>query len=196
MIAYAGWYVLAGSAFYAAFYVFFGKERSDPSVNLWVGFLSGIAGGKPVWDRFLDGLLVPALAITFLLLAWPWVLWVSVSERLRGETGKATQAEERKFAVLDEYLVCELALADIECWETVEDPFGAVPRLPFGHLNPAWEAFKAGSGNAVFWKFSGKHVDDWGTEWLREGYVLLGDDGSRPYFLTRLEYVGRTGESE
>lgn len=31
----------------------------------------------------------------------------------------------------------------VEAWERVDDPLGAVPRVPFGHLNSVWRSLKA-----------------------------------------------------
>lgn len=191
MIEYAGWYVFVGAAYYGLFYALVGRKRSRPDSDLWAGFVAGITGDKPLGDKLLSGLLAPFAAVVIFLAIWPWVLWASIAELSKGNDETANRDKAREFAVLDGFLVCELPLADIELRETVEDPMGAAPKLPFGHLNSAWEEFKAVSGNGAFWKFSGKHVGDWGGEWLREGYAVLKEDGTRPYFLSRQEYLGR-----
>ena len=195
MTAYAGWYVLVGATYCGLFYAFVGKKRSTPGTDLWADFLDGISGDKPLQDKIFNGLLAPCVAIVLLLVAWPWVMLVSVAEFAKRDQGTLPGDTEKEFEILDEFLVCELPLEDIELLEEVEDPLGAAPCLPFGHLNAAWEAFKAGSGNGTFWKFSGKHVGDWDVEWLHEGYAVLKGDGSRPYFLTHQEYLGRAGGS-
>lgn len=191
MTAFLGWYLLAGAAYYGLFYALVGRKRSRPDSDLWAEFVAGITGDKPLREKLLDGLLVPFAGTATILAIWPWVLWISIAELSKGNDETAHRDKVREFAVLDGFLICELSLADIELWETVEDPMGAAPKVPFGHLNAAWEEFKAGSGNGTFWKFSGKHVGDWGGEWLREGYAVLKEDGTRPYFLSRQEYLGR-----
>lgn len=195
MTEYAVWYVSAGAVFYVVFYAFVGRKRSAPDTDLWANFVAGLSGDKPLSDKLLNGLFAPFVAVVLLLLAWPWAAWTAVSERGTRDADPVAEGP-KEFAVLDEYLVCELPLGDIECWETVDDPLGAAPKLPFGHLNAAWNDFKAGSGNGTFWKFSGKHVGDWDMEWLREGYAALKEDGTRPHFLTRLEFLGRADERE
>lgn len=195
MTAYVGWYLLAGTAFYGFFYAFVGRKRAVKEPGLWADFMAGITGNKPLSEKVLVGLLAPSVAVVIFWAIWPWVLWTAVAERTLRDAGTANEGG-KEFAILDDYLVCELPLADIECWESVEDPLGAAPKLPFGHLNEAWEEFKADSGNGAFWKFAGKHAGDWGGEWMYEGYAVLKEDGTRPYFLTRQEYLGRNGGSE
>lgn len=195
MMAYAGWYVLVGAAYCGLFYAFVGRKRSNSRTDLWADFFGGITGEKSLWDKILSGLLAPCIAIALLVLAWPLVLWISVAELVKGDQGTLPSNTEKEFAILDEHLVSELPVGDIELLEDVDDPLGGAPHLPFGHLNFAWEAFKAGSGNGSFWKFSGKHVGEWDLEWLYEGYAVVKEDGSRPYFLTRQEYLGRAGGS-
>lgn len=195
MTEYVVWYVSVGATFYVLFYAFVARKRAAPETDLWADFVAGLSGDKPLSDKFLNGLFAPSVAVVLLLLAWPWAVWTAVAERGTWDTKPAVE-DPKEFAILDDYLVCELPLGDIESWETVEDPLGAAPRLPFGHLNAAWEEFKAGSGNGTFWKFSGTHVGDWDMEWLREGYAVLKEDGTRPYFLTRLDLVGKADGSE
>jgi hypothetical protein len=45
-------------------------------------------------------------------------------------------------------------IVEVEKQATYSDPISAVPNIPFGHLNPAWERFKGGlePGDAV-WRF-------------------------------------------
>lgn len=189
MMEYVGWYVLAGAAYYSLFYTLVGKKRSRADIDLWADFVAGITGDKPLRDKLLNGLLVPFAGVAVLLAIWPWVLWTSVAELSKGNERTDLWDAEREFTVLDEFLVCELLLEDIECWETVEDPLMSAPRVPFGHLNPAWEQFKTDSENGTFWKFSGKHVGAWNIERLYEGYAVQKEDGTRPFFLTQVEYV-------
>ncbi|WVM93015.1 hypothetical protein ULG90_02285 [Halopseudomonas pachastrellae] len=48
-----------------------------------------------------------------------------------------------EFAVTEDHLLESLTVAEIEARERVADPLGAVPDLPFGHLNTAWQEFLA-----------------------------------------------------
>lgn len=136
-----------------------------------------LLGNPSLATRCLEwGLLFPLV-----VLAWPWILW---GKLFPGETPPRRELGN-DFAVSDDFLICALPLADIEFWETVDDPLGAAPPVPFGHLNPAWEAFKQEAGNATLWRFYGRADSGWGMDWRHDGYVALRDDGTRPYFLTR-----------
>lgn len=126
------------------------------------------------------GLLV-LIGLTIFALLWPWVLW----RELLPARSRQQPVPAPEFTVPDDFLICEVAVADIELWETVDDPLGAAPRVPFGHLNPAWTAFKAEAGTAGLWRFYGRAVGFLGVEWCYEGYVALKADGTRPYFMTR-----------
>lgn len=196
MTAYVGCYFAVGAVVYCLFYVFVATKRVRENTDLGAEFVAGVTGNKHLLDKILNGLLAPLIAVVIFLAIWPWLVWMAARDALAGKNNGAEKGRG-EFEVCDEFLVCELPLREIECWEMVEDPLGAAPRLPFGHLNPAWEEFKVRRDeNGAFWKFSGKHVDDWDTEWLREGYAILNGNGTRPYFLSRLEYLGRTTGSD
>lgn len=189
------WYFAIGASAFGLFYVFVARKRARENAKLGTGFAADENGRKSLLEKILNWFLFPLIAFAIFLTFWPWVLWIEARGALAGKNDHAGEAR-REFEVCDEFLVCELPLGDIECLETVEDPLEAAPRVPFGHMNPAWEEFKVKGENGVFWKFSGKHVGDWGADWLREGYAVLKEDGTRPYFLTRLEYLGRATGSE
>lgn len=191
MSAYLVWYFTVGAFAYGLFYVFIARKRAREYAEL----SAGSSSNNSLRSKFLNWFLFYPIAFVIFSAVWPWVVWI---EARGAVAGKVDRFEEKRpeFEVRDEFLICELAWGDIECLETVEDPLGAAPRVPFGHMNPAWEEFKSKSGNGVVWKFSGKHVGDWGSDWLREGYVVLNEDGTRPYFLTRLEYLGRSAEGK
>lgn len=93
--------------------------------------------------------------------------------------------KEEEFAVEQEHLIAQQDLNEIEARERVTDPLGAVPELPFGHLNAAWLAFNAKlEPGDSFWTFSAQWKPSWGREEMREGYVIVRLDGIGPYFLT------------
>jgi hypothetical protein len=80
------------------------------------------------------------------LLIWPLFVYFvaesALSERRRRRD--PAFAERPPFSVGLEDLGETLSMEDIEARERLVDPLGAVPDRPFGHLNPAWERFKAG----------------------------------------------------
>lgn len=133
------------------------------------------------WLDCLDEMLMALVGLIGVGLLWPFLVIRLIYEDRR----TARPGPMSAFTVPDDFLICEVAVADIELWETVEDPLGAAPRVPFGHLNPAWTAFKAEAGTAGLWRFYGRAVGFLGVEWCYEGYVALKADGTRPYFMTR-----------
>lgn len=89
-----------------------------------------------------------------------------------------------EFAVTAEHLQEALTLVEIEARERPSDPLGAVPELPFGHLNGVWLAFLAEcTDGAEFRCF----VAEWDTGWCRErreGYVEVVDGQPGRYIMT------------
>ena len=81
------------------------------------------------------------LIITLFLTLWPVAIYMNFEEMIMARRPKIEEPPE-KFAVTSEHLQRQWSLAEIEAEEVVIDPLGAAPRLPFGHLNPAWENFK------------------------------------------------------
>jgi len=198
MMAYIVWYFAAGASALGLYYIFVARKRARENVGLGAGFAAGGSDRESLWDKFLNWFLFPLIAFAIYLVIWPWMLWIEARRALARKNDRA-KALARKFVVRDEFLICELPLGDIESRETVEDPLGAAPRVPFGHMNPAWEVFKASGENGTFWTFSGKYVGlflELETEWLYEGYAVLKEDGTRPYFLTHLERLGWITGSE
>ncbi len=62
----------------------------------------------------------------------------------------------------------------------------AVPDLPFGHLNAAWQAFvDKRPPKAVLCTFACDWTTEWGTTFARQGYVLVQGDECAPWMLTR-----------
>ena len=87
-----------------------------------------------------------------------------------------------------------MTVEEIEIAEAVSDPLGAVPPLPFGHLNAAWSRFKSGlvQGDTI-WRFAAQWDGEWGTPEIREGYVIARGDGFGPYFLDGAAHRGAAG---
>jgi hypothetical protein len=71
-----------------------------------------------------------------------------------------------------------------EAREMVIDPLGAVPTLPFGHLNAAWTEFTEElESGCELWSFR-RH---WVTEYrnnVHEGYVALQSDKVGSHFVS------------
>jgi hypothetical protein len=118
------------------------------------------------------------------VLIWPFFVYL-VSQNAP-EYGSS---EEQKFAVIHEDLLSEMSISEIEQQEKVFDPLGAVPDLPFGHLNAAWEKFlKQVQPTDRLWSFS-TQWSQWGSSELRQGYVVVRGEEIGPYFLTLRKYL-------
>ena len=114
----------------------------------------------------------------FWLLLWPLglVLWLV---ELRLPPAAEWRAPERddthgRIAVRAEHLIEHLAIAEVEARELVADPLAAVPALPFGHLNPAWQKFVACMSPAhELWSFGGELAGPAGAMRIFEGYAMV-----------------------
>ena len=143
--------------------------------------------------RLLHRLVVPALAGVLMLVAWPVAVFIKVREIVAGRPEEPEAAPEPAvFGVSRDDLLCEMTLEEVESAETISDPLGAVPSLPFGHLNAAWSRFRSGLAQGdTIWRFAALRDGEWGTRELREGYVMSRGDGLGPYFLTGRRLVER-----
>lgn len=134
-------------------------------------------------DRFIEWFLAPFVAISLVILGWPFLIYIAIKEHLY-----PTQPYvEKVFQVETEHLGNAVEVGDIEAKEMVFDPLGAVPNLPFGHLNTAWRDFigQITDGDRL-WTFSANWQSDWGNPELREGYVIVKPDlGISTFFMTR-----------
>ena len=137
--------------------------------------------------RIFRRIVAPVLAtLTFLVV---WAIWpVAVYLRAVRFFSKKDADETtlgREFAVEPRHLEERLTLEEIDAREMVDDPLGAVPNLPFGHLNAAWQAFLENRETAdELWSFTAP----WQT-WLlqpeqRAGYALVRNGTPIAHFLT------------
>lgn len=161
---------------------FLKKETDDELTSEdWRSFLDSLLA--TTWERFRDSFLFPLFAICLVILGWPYLIYLFIKDHWFPDPPYV----EKAFAVEREHLGKALAVEEIEAIEQVHDPLGAVPDLPFGHLNAAWGEFKAdvADGDSV-WSFAATWQGDWGGPELRDGYVLVKADGSfGPYFMTK-----------
>lgn len=82
---------------------------------------------------------VPLFAFVMVAIGWPLMIGHQVRDKWFSPAPKV----DEPFAVREQDLVQSLTLDQIEARERVNDPLGAVPSEPFGHLHHAWAAFKA-----------------------------------------------------
>jgi hypothetical protein len=123
-----------------------------------------------------------ALAVLLVLLVWPVIVFCKAKQIIIGDPMQSF-SEVPEFKITQKDLLAEMTLPEIEELETVLDPMGAVPRLPFGHLNPAWKKFlEQMRPSDIFWSFSTKYTPRKWSE-LRQGYVIVRGDEIGPYFI-------------
>lgn len=83
--------------------------------------------------------------------------------------------EEDHFVVKRKHLVQRMTVAEIEEIELVNDPLGAAPKMPFGHLNGVWQRFLSERTNgSQLWAFRA-HRQNWGAVERVEGYAEVND---------------------
>jgi hypothetical protein len=142
---------------------------------------------KPLtWrEAFMAKVYEPVLASVIAVLIWPLALclvWLSRQE----EPQRIALKEEAVFAIRQADLLSHTHVAAVESMARVHDPLSAVPDLPFGHLNAAWQAFvDQRPPNAELWTFASDWTSDWGTTFARQGYVWVHGDECAPWMLTR-----------
>jgi len=80
-------------------------------------------------------------------------------------------------------------------WWWKVDPLDAAPRIPVGHLNPAWETYKQSIQDGdQLWAFSAPWTSEWGRKEVRDGYVILRGETIGPHFLTRWVFIDKDSE--
>lgn len=134
--------------------------------------------------RLLNTFVVPPLAALLVLAVWPVVFYMK-SKEIWGGNSPIPDEPEKKFAVTEGDLLEKLSIPEIEARERIVDPMGAVPNLPFGHLNAAWLKFKtAMEPHDSLSSFSARWLPGWGREEILVGYVIVSGDRIGAHFLT------------
>jgi hypothetical protein len=155
---------------------------------------------KSALRRFLERGLIPALALLFGWLVWPAMLIARVWVAYRKSRHSYPWPPERKFGLgLDVKDMEKMAdnlftkphdrviLAaerttcvcgdEIESVNQISDPAGAMPALPFGHLNGAWLHLKKQlSPGRDLWQFSSERVGALKEFKAFEGYAVFDGD--------------------
>lgn len=135
--------------------------------------------------RILHKFVVPLLACVAVVVGWPVAIFMKVKDMLGMDSySGASAGEQREFSVGRDDLQERLSVEEIETRERVNDPLGAVPALPFGHLNSGWKAFLDGmSPDDAIWSFSASWTT-WGRKEIREGYVIVRGETVGAHFQT------------
>lgn len=150
---------------------------------------------KKLSYRILTNIVVPVLAAVAVVVVWPVAVYMKVKEIFRKKS-EATPDEEREFAVERSHLQERLTVPQIEAREVVTDPLGAVPGLPFGHLNAAWKTFIGAAGvDDEVWSFTAPWQTTWGRKEVRAGYVIVRDGVPAVHMLTMWKEIEDDRES-
>lgn len=150
---------------------------------------------KKLSYRILNNVVAPVLAAVAVVVVWPAALYMKGKE-IFGKKSESALDEEREFAVERSHLQERLSVLQIEAREMVTDPLGAVPDLPFGHLNAAWKTFVEGVGaDDELWSFTAPWQTTWGRREIRTGYVVVRDGVPAAHLLTMWKGIEDDPES-
>jgi len=183
-VIYLYWYLGIGAAVLA---VVFGAHRltkKDEPESLHDLLDAVNPDRKKLSYRILNNVVAPVLAAVAVVVVWPAALYMKGKE-IFGKKSVSALDEEREFAVERSHLQKRLTVLQIEARELVTDPLGAVPDLPFGHLNAAWKTFAEGVGaDDELWSFTAPWQTTWGRREVRTGYVVVRGGVPAAHFLS------------
>jgi hypothetical protein len=144
------------------------------------------------WEDWLGNVIITVLIVTLwpALLAWGGFSLIKDLFWKRSDGLLPRMPQEPVFRVRRRHLRGTQSIEEIEEAERVTDPLGAVPDLPFGHLNAAWRRFVStippGGALARFsaqWE-RGRYL----VEHL-EGYVVVQDGRPGAHWVSSRERV-------
>lgn len=173
--------------------IFFGHKPSQSSGN--GRTLLCFAGNENS-----EGFLVLAFCAVLVVVGWPVLLWVAAKHKFWPQPPQLPSPQKKRFAVEREDLVRRMTIGEIELGECVNDPLGAVPDLPFGHLHGVWEVFKSTlTPGDDLWSFStgrkcGLKDDDCYER--HAGYAAVNNDEIRKWFLTTRRILDEKEEND
>lgn len=180
---YLYWYLglSAGSMLLWIIYYKFIEEKREQSTR---GVASAFQSArKGVLSRVLN-VLGTALAGLIFVPFWPVLFFFEMKSRFYGEASRSP-FEEPEFAVTRNDVLTQLSIQEIEQLETVFDPLGAAPNVPFGHLNAAWKKFCEGlEPSDSLWSFTAPWTSAWGSKDIRQGYVIVRGEEIGAHFIT------------
>ena len=104
--------------------------------------ITATLGHKKTFIEVLQDWFVFAVAAICVMIGWPGFLVWLVFEKKREARNDAWYALP-DFTASPEFLVKEMEITKVESENFIYDPIGETPRIPFGHLNKAWEIFKS-----------------------------------------------------
>jgi hypothetical protein len=138
-------------------------------------------------------LAAPALAGVFVWVVWPVALammakWKSEEVREDRRTSGSGRGGAERPEVEPQDLLQPTTIEEIEQQAIVQDPLGAAPALPFGHLAAGWIRFRSRlqPGDEI-WSFRAVRSDDWGGQEQSSGYAAVRLGEIAGHFVARRE---------
>ncbi len=191
---YLYWYLGIGAVFLAVIFISHQLTKSPADDRLSELLQAADPKRDRWWWKPLNNVVVPMLAAVMVLTVWPIAIYWKAKEMVDARRIK-NEEPHKEFAVSNDHLQKQWTAAEIESAETVVDPLDAAPRIPFGHLNPAWETFKQSIQDGdQLWAFSAPWTSEWGRKEVRDGYVILRGETIGPHFLTRWVFIDKDSE--
>jgi hypothetical protein len=174
------------------------RDRSNPSLVTLAKAMD--PARKSRWYRVRMDILAPGLTGLLVVLAWPGaLLWAAKMkfERWLQHRDIAAYEASRIFAVKRGDLVEKVEVAAVEARETVYDPLGAAPAVPFGFLNQRWQALLAQATTAdAIWSFRAVRDGDWGLLDERTGYALVRRGKVVAFMVASIEHRERPSSTD
>jgi hypothetical protein len=191
---YLYWYLGIGTVFLAVIFISHQLTKSREVEDLADLLQAADPRRGRWWWKPLNNIVVPMLAAVMILTVWPIAIYWKAKEMIDARRPK-NEEPPKEFAVTKTHLLKQLSVGEIETAEVVVDPLGAAPRVPFGHLNAAWETFKKSIDDCdQIWSFSAPWTTEWGRNEVRDGYVVLRGESIGPHFLTRWVFIDKDRE--
>lgn len=137
------------------------------------------------WYRFRERVLLPLLILPLLGLAWPIVAVILGLDAWRNRKSQRVTLPEEAPECTSGDLIEAVQVATVEASEHINDPLGAVPAVPFGHLHAAWLAFlDKRQPDEELWRYQATHPRSWGGPETRRGYAWVRDRQVGAHFRT------------
>lgn len=137
-------------------------------------------------QRIWSGVVEPLVMVVGAVLIWPLLWWMQI-EDWREKSHRVPYKFDEPFKLKASDLIAQTNIEVVEQGAFVKDPLGAVPPLPFGHLNAAWKKFlQARPEGAELWTFESEELVYGDTHLqLQAGYVWVDGQVLEPLFLTQ-----------
>ncbi len=191
MIYYAIGYLIIGALILVAISVVHRMDNSEEAKSM-RRIHKIIAPSPKTWhEKLILLIIVPVIAATIAVLFWPVVIVWIINNKLSARTYKNREIKEPDvFKVKNEYLKEQISIEGVEALEMVKDPLGAVPEIPFGHLNSAWKKLKGKiQSKDELWSFSAQWTSEWGYKDLRTGYAIVTEDNVTNFFIASIKNI-------